>query len=143
MNGSEDLYEILQVHHAAEPEVIEAAYRRLLRMYHPDVNKTAQAHDITVRLNAAYEVLRDPAKRAEYDRQRGSQTEYGRRQWEWEAERERQARAERQRREREAQAERERRTREERERREREAQAEKKAPGLLGMGAAGAGGSAR
>ena len=119
MNENEDLYEILQVHHAAEPEVIEAAYRRLLRMYHPDVNKTSEAHEITVRLNAAYEVLRDPAKRADYDRQRGSQTGYDRSQWEWEAEQERQARAERQRREREAQAERERRAREEHERRER------------------------
>ena len=122
MNGSEDLYEILQVHHAAEPEVIEAAYRRLLRMYHPDVNKTSQAHDITVCLNAAYEVLRDPAKRADYDRRRSSQTHYDRSQWEWErqAEQERQARAERQRQERERR-ERERGAREECERREREA----------------------
>lgn len=105
MNENDDLYEILQVHHAAEPEVIEAAYRRLLRMYHPDVNKTSKAHDITVRLNAAYEVLSNSAKRADYDRQRGSQTESGR-QRERRAERERQARAEqeRQQREREAQA---------------------------------------
>ena len=125
MNQNEDLYEILQVHHAAEPEVIEAAYRRLLHKYHPDVNKTPEAHEITVRLNKAYEVLRDPAKRADYDRQRSSQTEYNRRRQERQAEQERQSRAERQRREREAQAERERRTREEHERREREAQAER------------------
>ena len=125
MNQNEDLYEILQVHHAAEPEVIEAAYRRLLRMYHPDVNKTAQAHQITVRLNNAYEVLRDPAKRTDYDRQRDSQTHSDHRKQEWQAEQERQERAERQRQERQAQAERERRAREERERREREAQAER------------------
>ncbi|NLD43706.1 MAG: J domain-containing protein, partial [Chloroflexi bacterium] len=31
-------YRILQVDPQAEPEVIEAAYRRLARMYHPDVN---------------------------------------------------------------------------------------------------------
>ena len=82
MNNTEDLYEILQVHHAAEPEVIEAAYRRLLRMYHPDVNNTKEAHDITVRLNYAYEILRDPTKRADYDRQRSSQAEYNHRQQE-------------------------------------------------------------
>ena len=67
MNSQEDLYEILQVHHSAEPEVIEAAYRRLLRMYHPDVNDTLEAHSVTVHLNRAYEVLGDPARRAEYD----------------------------------------------------------------------------
>ena len=33
MPDQENLYEVLQVHHSAEPEVIEAAYRRLLRMY--------------------------------------------------------------------------------------------------------------
>ena len=82
MNNAEDYYEILQVHHAAEPEVIEAAYRRLLRMYHPDVNKSAEAHDKTVQLNRAYETLRDPTKRAAYDRQRGSQAQSDyRREW--------------------------------------------------------------
>ena len=68
MNSHEDLYEILQVHHFAESEVIEAAYKRLLRMYHPDVNRTSEAHNITVRLNRAYETLRDPVRRAAYDR---------------------------------------------------------------------------
>ena len=33
-----DYYELLQVRDNASPEVIEAAYRRLARMYHPDVN---------------------------------------------------------------------------------------------------------
>ena len=75
MKGTEDLYEILQVHYAAEPEVIEAAYRRLLRLYHPDVNKSSQAHDKTVRLNRAYEILRDPAKRSSYDSERSVQSE--------------------------------------------------------------------
>ena len=105
MNQNEDLYEILQVHHSAEQEVIEAAYKRLLRMYHPDVNKTVQANEITVRLNNAYEVLRDPAKRSAYDRQRGSQPQADYRQQEWQAEQERQARAKRQQQERQAQAE--------------------------------------
>ena len=39
MCNTDDLYEILQVHYNAEPEVIQAAYRRLARKYHPDVNR--------------------------------------------------------------------------------------------------------
>ena len=73
MPNTDDLYEILQVHHAAEPEVIEAAYRRLARKYHPDVNKAPQAEGMMAALNRAYEVLGDPDKRAAYDRERGSQ----------------------------------------------------------------------
>lgn len=67
--GERDLYEILQVHRSAEPEVIEAAYRRLARKYHPDVNSSPEAAFRMKELSAAYEVLRDPARRAKYDRQ--------------------------------------------------------------------------
>lgn len=74
MNENEDLYEILQVHPAAQQEVVEAAYRRLIRIYHPDVNDSPNAEEITIRLNQAYEVLRDPITRASYDRQRQSQS---------------------------------------------------------------------
>ena len=73
MSVTENYYEILQVHQSAEPEVIEAAYRQLLRMYHPDVNNSAEAHEIIVQLNRAYEMLSDLAKRAEYDRSRTNQ----------------------------------------------------------------------
>ena len=41
-------------------------------MYHPDVNKTTQAHEVTLRPNRVYEPLRDLAKRAAYYRRRGS-----------------------------------------------------------------------
>lgn len=50
--------EILQVHVNAEPEVIEAAYKRLAAKYHPDRNSAPDAHERLVRLNRAYEVLR-------------------------------------------------------------------------------------
>lgn len=77
MAGERELYEVLQVHPAAEQEVIESAYRRLARKYHPDVG--GSAHRMT-ELNAAYEILSHPAKRAEYDavtrgRRRSSPTE--------------------------------------------------------------------
>jgi len=65
-----DHYEILQVSPNAEPEVIAAAYRRLARKYHPDVNKSPEAGKRMKEINAAYDVLRDPAKRASYDRLR-------------------------------------------------------------------------
>lgn len=71
MQDTPDLYATLQVHHLAEPEVIEAAYHRLARMYHPDLNKSVDAAVKMTLLNLAYDVLGHPDKRAEYDRQRG------------------------------------------------------------------------
>lgn len=67
-----DYYEVLQVQPSAEWEVIEAAYRRLARKYHPDVNKSAEAGQRMRELNAAYEVLCNPIFRRDYDRRRGS-----------------------------------------------------------------------
>lgn len=61
-------YKILQIDPSAEPEMVETAYRRLARKYHPDQN---QSDDATVRmqeLNEAYEILSDARKRTEYDR---------------------------------------------------------------------------
>jgi curved DNA-binding protein len=70
MHEDDDLYEILQVHQSAEQEVIEATYRRLARMYHPDVNTSPDATEVMKRLNYAYEILHDPHRRAKYDGQR-------------------------------------------------------------------------
>lgn len=61
-------YALLQVDPAAEPEVIESAYRRLARKYHPDVNASPDAHARMRAINEAYRVLSDPARRAAYDR---------------------------------------------------------------------------
>ena len=65
-----DYYEILQVHPAAEPEVVQAAYRRLALKYHPDVYTGQDAQQRMGMLNQAYAVLGDAQKRASYDRQR-------------------------------------------------------------------------
>jgi hypothetical protein len=67
MQPGRSLYEILQVDPRAEPEVLEAAFRRLARKYHPDVSTTIDSVARMKELNAAYQVLRDPAKRADYD----------------------------------------------------------------------------
>src|SRR5262252_2936326 len=68
MRPGRSLYEILQVDPRAEPEVLEAAFRRLARKYHPDVSPTSDSVERMKELNAAYQVLRDPARRADYDR---------------------------------------------------------------------------
>jgi len=67
MAAWEDYYEILQVHHSAEPEVIEAAYRKLAQKYHPDVDKSPEATEKMKRIIVARDILRDPSKRREYD----------------------------------------------------------------------------
>lgn len=63
-------YKVLQVDPQAEREVIEAAYKRLASKYHPDVNNSESANERMTQLNAAYEILRDPDRRQQYDDQR-------------------------------------------------------------------------
>ena len=65
-----DPYKVLQVDPEAEDEVIEAAYRRLARKYHPDVAADPDAQERMVRINQAWEMLRDPVRRAAVDRAR-------------------------------------------------------------------------
>ena len=69
MRESDDLYKILQLHPSAESEVIQAAYRRLARKYHPDVNNSPEAEEIMTNLNRAYRILGDSNRRATYDYQ--------------------------------------------------------------------------
>lgn len=74
MPETEDLYEILHLHPSAHPDVIQAAYRRLALLYHPDKNPSPEASEMMAAVNRAYEVLSDPEKRAEYDRRRTAQS---------------------------------------------------------------------
>ena len=68
-------YDILRVHPSAEEEVIESAYRRLLRLYHPDVNKHYMADATTKIIISCYEMLREPTQRAAYDAYLASKSE--------------------------------------------------------------------
>lgn len=64
-----DPYKTLQVDSEAEDEVIAAAYRRLARKYHPDAAGAETAPRMAA-INAAWEILGDPARRAAFDRER-------------------------------------------------------------------------
>ena len=66
--AEETYYELLQVTPTADLEIITAAYRALIRRHHPDRNPSPTADATTKRLNEAWEILSDPAQRAEYDR---------------------------------------------------------------------------
>ena len=65
--ATKDYYKILQVDPSAEPEIIAAAYKRLALKYHPDTNKEADSNLKMQEINAAYQILSDAPKRAEYD----------------------------------------------------------------------------
>lgn len=63
-----DYYKILGVEKGASAEEIKAAYRKLARKHHPDLNPNdAQAVKLFQQINEANEVLSDPEKRKKYD----------------------------------------------------------------------------
>jgi hypothetical protein len=70
LDPSADLYRTLQVEPNADLESIHQAYRRLARLYHPDVNPQPEAAERMRAINAAYRVLSDPRQRAVYDARR-------------------------------------------------------------------------
>ncbi len=65
-----DPYKVLQVDPDADRDVIESAYRRLARKYHPDVSPDPDSTEKMIAINRAWEQLRDPVKRAAVDRAR-------------------------------------------------------------------------
>lgn len=62
-----DYYKIMGVGRDASADDIKRAYRKLARKYHPDVSKEKNAEERFKEVGEAYEVLRDPEKRAAYD----------------------------------------------------------------------------
>lgn len=62
-----DYYEIMGIKRDATQDEIKRAYRKLARKYHPDVSKEADAELRFKEVGEAYEVLKDPEKRASYD----------------------------------------------------------------------------
>jgi curved DNA-binding protein CbpA len=65
-----DPYAVLQVAPEADEAVISAAYRALARLHHPDIAGESTTA-LMQKINAAWEVLRDPVRRRELDRRLG------------------------------------------------------------------------
>jgi molecular chaperone DnaJ len=64
-----DYYELLQVERTADGATIKSAYRRLAMECHPDRNGGCKDHEAKFKaISQAYDVLKDPQKRAAYDR---------------------------------------------------------------------------
>ena len=62
-------YHTLQVLPNATSGEIKQAYRRLVKQFHPDSNQAEADSEQIIRINAAYEILKDTANRRSYDRQ--------------------------------------------------------------------------
>jgi curved DNA-binding protein CbpA len=75
MADLDDPYKVLQVDAEAEDEVIQAAYRRLARKYHPDLATSPDSAARMAAINAAWETIGDPASRRAFDRRRGSEAQ--------------------------------------------------------------------
>lgn len=64
---AKSLYQTLEVSENASADEIKKSYRKLARKYHPDINKESGAEEKFKEITAAYEILSDPQKKAQYD----------------------------------------------------------------------------
>lgn len=66
----ENYYDILEVSKNASPEIIEKAYKTLVKKYHPDLQKNEEKNkyeEKIKKINEAYDILSNPEKRKNYD----------------------------------------------------------------------------
>lgn len=66
-----DCYETLGVPRTASSDEIKKQYKKLAVKFHPDKNQAPEAHDRFLRINEAYETLKDAALRRAYDEKNG------------------------------------------------------------------------
>jgi len=67
-----DYYKILEINPNSTKDEIRKAYRRLAKQWHPDMNKSENAHDKFIEITEAYEILIDDHNRAHYDAMRNN-----------------------------------------------------------------------
>ena len=72
---NKDLYKTLNINFDATLDEIKSAYRKLVRIYHPDVSKKSGNEEIFKEIQEAYEILSDDTKRRKYDVLHGFYTE--------------------------------------------------------------------
>lgn len=65
-----DYYKLLQVDSTADYEILEIAYKRMAKKYHPDVCKLEDCLEKMLQINDAYSILKNPVSRRQYDLQR-------------------------------------------------------------------------
>ena len=63
-----DYYKILELSPGCSIDDIKKSYRRLAKMYHPDLNKSKHAHELFIEINEAYEILMYQAAQKSEDR---------------------------------------------------------------------------
>src|SRR5262245_17723840 len=69
MSAKRCYYETLEVERSADDSNVKTAFRKLAMKWHPDKNPGDKASEVKFKeINEAYEVLKDPQKRAAYDR---------------------------------------------------------------------------
>ena len=61
------LYETIGVSEGTPIPEVKKAYKKLAKIYHPDINKDPKAEEKFKEINAAYDILSDPQKKAQYD----------------------------------------------------------------------------
>lgn len=71
MHGATDPYAVLGLTPSADQVVVHAAWKALLRKYHPDINADNESAARTREINEAFAILGKPETRAAYDRARG------------------------------------------------------------------------
>ena len=74
MTDERDPYAVLGIPVDASPDTVAGAYRALARRHHPDVSRATGTEQRMAEINAAWTVLRDPIRRATWDRAHGIRT---------------------------------------------------------------------
>ena len=67
MNSFVDYYKILNVEKNSDFDEIKKAYKKQIKIYHPDKNKDNNSTDLFLKIQKAFETLSDKDKRKEYD----------------------------------------------------------------------------
>ena len=68
---NKDLYKILNITKSATQNEIKMAYRKLMRIYHPDINETNESKKMFNEIRNAYDILSDEKKKKLYDIKNG------------------------------------------------------------------------